>query len=98
MPQTTNIDSLIAAITRAETNGATDEDQAKIDLAKALGHDLIDIIGLPKYRAVSLEHSTKVLAGVLGLLVKNSRPLGPISGAIIAADLCQIIMELATDK
>jgi len=95
----TPIDALLAAVARAETNQATDEEQARIDLGKKFGHKVINLIdqyaGPDRLTTIQVE---RVLAGILGYTIKSCRIGGPLSGAIVAAELCQIILDLATEE
>lgn len=95
----TTIESLLAAVARAESNQATDEDQAAIDLGKEFGHKILNLID--QYAApgrLTTIQVEKVLAGIIGCTIKSCRIGGPLSGAIVAAELCQIILDLATEE
>jgi hypothetical protein len=94
----TPIDALKDSVSRAEKSGHTDEENARFDLAKEMGHKIIDILEADAYRSISQFKRLTVLAGIMGCEIKVNRIAGPLSGALVASELCQIIVDVATEE
>lgn len=93
----TDLTDILAAMHRAQRQGTTDEDEARVARAKALSHAIVNAIAQPQFGQVPVGDLLKVLATITGFAIRDNRPAGPISGAIIAAEIAGIILDLATD-
>jgi hypothetical protein len=101
MPTNPLNDALAAlkdSITRAEKTGRTDEEATQTALSKEMGHQILDVMQDDHFKSLSPAVKLTVLAGVLGCTINTYRLAGPLSGALVAAEVCQIIVEIATEK
>jgi hypothetical protein len=87
-----------ALVARAEKTGRTDEEAARTTLSKEMGNRIVDIMQDDRFKPLYLAEKLMVLAEILGVTIKTHRLPGPLSGALVAGEICQIIVDIATEK